>query len=138
MGADAEIVRRLNDEAFIGSNLGAFDELMADTFVSHDLPGGMPGTREGFRAIAEIVVGAFSDRKMEFDEYVDTADGRVVENWAMTGTHTGEAFGVPASGQAVRVRGVEIWRCSGGKIVEHWGAVDMSDVFEKAQNAPTK
>lgn len=29
------------------------------------------------------------------------------------------------SGQAVRIRGVEIWRCSGGKIVEHWGAVDV-------------
>ncbi len=53
----------------------------------------------------------------------------------MIATHTGEAFGVPASGQAVRVRGVELWRCSDGKIGEHWGAVDMSDVFEKAQNA---
>jgi len=30
------------------------------------------------------------------------------------------------------VRGVEIFRCESGKIVEHWGAVDMSDVAEKA------
>jgi predicted SnoaL-like aldol condensation-catalyzing enzyme len=27
---------------------------------------------------------------------------------------------------------VEIFRCENGKIVEHWGAVDMSDVAEKA------
>ena len=60
------------------------------------------------------------------------ADGRVVENWAMTATHTGEAFGLPASGKSIRVRGVEIFRCEEGKVVEHWGAVDMSDVAEKA------
>ena len=135
MGADAEIVRRLTDEAFIGGNLGAFDELVADTFVSHDPPPGAPGTREGLRAVADMVVRAFSERKMEFDELVDTAAGRVVDSWAMTATHTGEAFGVPASGRTVRVRGVELWRCADGKIVEHWGAVDMSDVFEKAQDA---
>ena len=137
MGTDADIVRRLNDEAFIGGNLGAFDDLMAESFVSHDPPPGVPGTREGFRALAGMVVGAFSDRKMEFDEYVDTADGRVVESWAMIGTHTGEVFGLPASGQIVRVRGIELWRCSEGKAVEHWGAVDMSDLFEKAQSATT-
>jgi predicted SnoaL-like aldol condensation-catalyzing enzyme len=36
----------------------------------------------------------------------------------------------------VQVRGIEIFRCEGGKIVEHWGAVDMSDVFEKAGPPP--
>ena len=79
-----------------------------------------------------MVTSAFSDRNAEFDDYDDTSDGCVVESWAMTGSHTGEAFGLPPSGQSIRVRGVEIWRCAGGKIVEHWGAVDMSDVAQKA------
>ena len=77
-----------------------------------------------------------SDRKTDPDEFIDTADGRVVENWTMTGTHTGEVFGLPPSGQDVQVRGMEIFRCEGGKIVEHWGAVDMSDVFMKAGPPP--
>ncbi len=72
---------------------------------------------------------------LEFDELIDTADGRVVESWAMSGVHSGEAFGLPPSGQRVRVRGVEIFRCADGKIVEHWGAVDMSDFIEKAMGA---
>jgi steroid delta-isomerase-like uncharacterized protein len=135
MGAAADIVRRLTDEAFVGGNVEVVDEVIADDFVTHDPPPGMPATREGQRAIAEMVVSAFSDRKLEFDEYLDTTDGRVVESWAMIATHTGDAFGVPGSGQQVRVRGIEIWRCSNGKIVEHWGSVDMSDVFEKAQSA---
>jgi steroid delta-isomerase-like uncharacterized protein len=133
VGADADLVRRLTDEAFIGGNLEVLDELVATDFVSHDPPPGAPGTKEGLQSAAEAVVAAFSDRKMEFDELVDTADGRVVDSWAMVGTHTGEAFGLPASNQSVRVRGIELWRCSGGKIVEHWGAIDLSDVAQKAQ-----
>lgn len=132
MGTDADIVRRITDEAFIGGNTSVIDDLVSDDYVDHDLPPGMPAGRDGFRQLAEMVAAAFSDRKMEFDDYLETTDGRVVENWAMTGKHTAEAFGVPPSNQVIRVRGVEIWRCSGGKIVEHWAAVDMSDVFEKA------
>ena len=77
-----------------------------------------------------------SDRKMDPDEFIDTADGRVVENWTMTGRHTGEVFGLAPSNQEVRVRGMEIFRCEGGKIVEHWGVVDLSDVFMKAGPPP--
>jgi predicted ester cyclase len=83
-----------------------------------------------------MIVAAFSDRRADHDEYFDTTDGRVVENWTMTATHTGEAFGLPPSGQDVRIRGVEIWRCAGGRIAEHWGVVDMSDVFMKAGPLP--
>lgn len=103
MGSDADLIRRLT-----------FDDLVADDFVSHDLPEGIPGTKDGFGQLAGMVTTAFSDRKMETDDYLDTADGRVVESWLMTARHTGEAFGVPPSGQDIRVRGVEIWRCAGG------------------------
>jgi steroid delta-isomerase-like uncharacterized protein len=136
MGADADIVRRLTQEVFITGNLGALDELVDDDFVSHDPPPGIPGTKDGFRQLAEMVVAAFSDRKMQPDELIDTSDGRVVESWLMTGKHSGEAFGLPPSGQDIRVRGIEIFRCQGGKIVEQWGAVDMSDVFTKAGPPP--
>jgi predicted ester cyclase len=50
----------------------------------------------------------------------------------MVATHSGEAFGVPASNQEVRVRGVEIFKVVDGKVVQQWGAVDMADFFEKA------
>jgi steroid delta-isomerase-like uncharacterized protein len=133
MGADADLIRRLTDEVFLDGRVEAVDELLADDFVSHDAPPGISPDRKGFRALAEMVTSAFSDRKMEFDELVDTSDGRVVDSWAMLGTHTGEAFGLPPSNEVVRVRGIELWRCAGGKVVEHWGAVDMADLFEKAQ-----
>ena len=132
MATDKAIIERLTNEVFLAGNLSVIEELVADDFVDHDPPPGVPGNRDGFRQIAEMVTTAFSDRTAEFDDYDDTSDGCVVENWAMTATHTGEAMGLPPSGKNVRVRGIEIFRCTDGKIVEHWGAVDMSDVAQKA------
>jgi steroid delta-isomerase-like uncharacterized protein len=129
---DSDIIRRLNDEVFVGGNLAAFDELVADGYVTHDPPPGFEGTKAGFRQAAELIIGAMSDRKIERDDFVDTTDGRVAEDWEFTGTHTGELFGIPASNQRVRIRGTELHRCADGKIVENWGTIDISDIIEKA------
>jgi steroid delta-isomerase-like uncharacterized protein len=83
-----------------------------------------------------MVIATFSDRKMAMHDLAETNDGRVVESWRMTGKHVGEALGIPASNQNVSVRGIEIWRVADGKIAEHWGVVDISDVLEKAGLVP--
>jgi len=135
MGADADLVRRLTEEVYLAGNVDLADELLADDFVSHDPPPGVDPGKRGQIEFARDVVSAFDERALEFHDLTETIDGRVVENWAMTGIHSGEAFGVPPSGQRVRVRGVDIFRCDGGRVLEHWGAVDMSDFFEKATAA---
>jgi steroid delta-isomerase-like uncharacterized protein len=132
MGADADLIRRLTDEVYLGGNVQLVDEVFADDFVSHDVPPGFPATKEGQRQLAQLVVEAFSDRKTEFDELMETTDGRIIQNWCMVGTHSGEIFGIPASGQQVYVRGIDIFRCADGKVAEHWGVADMSDLMEKA------
>ena len=132
MGADADVIRRLTNEVFLDGNASVIDELVADNYVDHDPPPGVPDTKQGFHQLAALVTTAFTDRKVVLDEYIDTSDGRVVENWIMTAKHTGEAFGAPPSNQEVQVHGLEIFRCENGKLVEHWGVVDMSDVMMKA------
>ena len=49
---------------------------------------------------------------------------------------SGEAMGIPPSNQDISVRGMELWRVADGKVVEHWGVVDISDVLEKAGLIP--
>jgi steroid delta-isomerase-like uncharacterized protein len=131
MGADADVVRRLTDEVFIGGNFDTWDDLVADDFVDHDPMAGLPPTKEGQRQIAEMVVATFADRKIEA-EYLETTEGTIVENWVFTGRHTGEAMGIPPSGNEVQIRGIEIWRCADGRIAERSGVIDMNDVLEKA------
>ena len=131
--SDSDIIRKLTEEVFVGGNFDAFDELVADDYVTHDPPPGFGGDKASFRQIAEMIVGAMSDRKVEKEDIVETTDGRVVEDWLFSAKHTGEVFGLPPSNQRVRIRGTELHRCADGKVVENWGTVDLSDVFEKAQ-----
>ena len=111
MSADTDLVQRLTEEEFIKGDIDLFDEIVDANYVEHDAPPGIPADRERLKAMAAAVSAGFSDMQMEFDEFVDTDDGRVVENWLMTARHTGELFGMPASGGQVQVRGMELWRC---------------------------
>lgn len=130
--SDADIIRRLTDEVFVGGNLEKFDELVADDYVTHDPPPGFGADKAAFRELAGTIINAMSDRKVQQDDVVETTDGRVVEDWVFTAKHTGELFGLPPSNQQVRIRGTELHRCANGKVVENWGTVDLSDVFQKA------
>lgn len=73
-------VRRLSEEVFIKGSLAVVDEIVPANFRSHDPPPGAPATGDGLRGIAEAVTTAFSDRVQEYDEFVATIDGRVVES----------------------------------------------------------
>ena len=56
----------------------------------------------------------------------DFAEGDLVAaRYSWRGTHKGEAFlGIPPSGKAILVRGMDFFRLRDGKIVEHWDNVD--------------
>ena len=137
MGADSDVIRRLTNEVFMAGDLSKWDELIDDSFKDHDPMPGMADDKKGQRDVAEMVIAAFSNRKMGMHDLAETNDGRVVENWRMEGTHVGEAMGIPPSNQAISVRGMELWRVENGKVVEHWGVVDISDVLQKAGVIPT-
>jgi len=136
MGANSDVIRRLTDEVYVAGDISKIDDLIDDGFVDHDPMPGMADDKKGQREMAEMVVATFDNRKFPMHELVETTDGRVVENWIMTGKHVGEAMGIPPSNQEISVRGMELFRVADGKIVEHWGVVDIGDVLEKAGLIP--
>jgi predicted SnoaL-like aldol condensation-catalyzing enzyme len=136
MGAGSDVVQRLTDEVFLKGDLSHWDELFDDKFVDHDPMPGMADDKKGQREIAEIVVAGYTNRRMRFHELSETSDGRVVENWRMDGTHTGDLFGIPPSNEEGSVRGMELWRVADGKIVEHWGVIDVSELLANAGLIP--
>ena len=52
------------------------------------------------------------------------------------GTHTKEFMGVPASGKQVSISGINIFRISGGKIVEHWVNYDATGLMQQIGAMP--
>ena len=63
---------------------------------------------------------AFPDIKYTVQEMVAEGD-KVMAYWTATGTHKGEFRGVPATGKQINYRGFDLYRLSGGKIVERFG-----------------
>lgn len=53
----------------------------------------------------------------------------VVSEFVMEGTHRGEFLGIRPTGQKLTFSGVNIDKVSGGKIVEHGGAVNTFETF---------
>jgi predicted ester cyclase len=56
---------------------------------------------------------------------------RVATQKTFTGTHTGEMYGIPPTGQRVSLQYVDILRLRDGKIVEHWLALDQLSFLQQ-------
>ncbi len=66
-----------------------------------------------------MFAAAFPDGQMTIEDLVAEGD-RVVARTTFNGTHQGEMQGIPATGKAVSVSGITIFRLDNGKIAEGW------------------
>ncbi|MGY1697574.1 MULTISPECIES: ester cyclase [unclassified Geodermatophilus] len=42
-------------------------------------------------------------------------EDRLAHRWTLTGTHTGDFFGMPPTGRRIRVEGASVWSCRDGR-----------------------
>ena len=73
---------------------------------------------EGVDAIAEFfdrVWTAFPDMRMQPARVVEE-NGAVAAEWVMTGTHLGDFPGLPATGNAIHVRGISLIDLAAGRV----------------------
>ncbi|MGB2534198.1 MAG: ester cyclase [Candidatus Puniceispirillum sp.] len=110
-------------------------------------PAGIGTTRgmDGFRAHHQIpFLTGFPDRQGA-GHYIRIGDGNfvVTGGWpSVTGTHTGEWLGLPATGKHVEMRVMDFYHLVNGKITENWVPIDILyilyqmgfDVFARLQH----
>ena len=102
---------------------GAFDDLIADDYVNHDMPAPAPG-RAGFKQMMVGWRAAFPDMKLTIEDVVGEGD-LVATRGVFTGPHKGEFNGIPATGKRVPVPWMDMWRAKNGKLSENWVRLDM-------------
>ncbi len=113
------LVRRLLDQVWNRGDWMVADELLAPDLIDHTpFPGQTPG-REGYKRGMAQVRTAASNFRLTVEDMLAEGD-RVVTRWVACGIHTGALFGIPATGQPVRVTGMTVVRIAGGQIVEQW------------------
>ncbi|WP_256789353.1 ester cyclase [Frankia sp. AvcI1] len=99
------------------------EEFVHADFRNHTAsPGQSPG-RDGVRVATEALHAAFSDFQVELLHCIG-ADDVVSTHKVFRGRHTGEWFGVPASGRPVEFAIMDITRYRDGLMVEHWAVAD--------------
>ncbi|WP_350275894.1 ester cyclase [Kribbella sp. HUAS MG21] len=118
-----QVVREFIDGLFSDGDLGAVDTYLAEDFVNHDPPFGVTPDREGMRTAGRHMRAGFPDWRSELHALIAEGD-IVVERFTASGTHRGEAMGVPATGRRVTLPGINIFRLRDGLIVERWGQLD--------------
>ncbi len=116
------IVRRYQ-EIYNSNNLDALEAVMSFDVLTPKIMPNMPSGLEGAKAVHQKTLLGMPDFHTEIQDLVAEGD-TVVARVLMTGTHTGDFYGIPATGKRVEFTGVFIARIENGKIVEHWGEED--------------
>ncbi len=125
------IARRFVEEVQNKGNIGAVDEFLADDFVNHSVPPGLPPDREGVKQLFTMFRNAFPDFHAVIHDQVAEGD-EVVTRKTFYGTHQGELFGIAPTGKEMAIDLIEILRVSGdGKITDHWNVVDQLGLMQQ-------
>jgi steroid delta-isomerase-like uncharacterized protein len=91
--------------------------------------------REANRGFWTAFFAALPDLSATMEDLIISGD-RVVGRFVFRGTHTGELMGVPASGNPVEMRSIDIWRVEDGMFVEHWDELNLLQLFQQMGALP--
>ena len=116
---------------------GDGDLLAASTSKSikdHDRNPTIPGTDyESILGTGKSLHG-LSEMQHVFTEVLPQDDGRIVIRWQGSAKHSGEVFGIPATGKTVYFNGHDIIRLEENKIVELWHIEQLLQLLSQIQN----
>jgi steroid delta-isomerase-like uncharacterized protein len=132
------VVRRLYEEAFGQGKPEVLEEVLNPDFVCYD-PNAEGGEVRGLETIKgeiEYFQNAFpEDFFWRVEDQLAEGD-KVTTRYTLGGTHQGEFFGIPASGRRGEIRGINIDRVEGGKVVEEWASYDLLGAMHQLGTIP--
>ncbi|MFN8511326.1 MAG: ester cyclase [Thermomicrobiales bacterium] len=119
------------------ADLSVADEVLAPDFVDRMPLPGLPPGREGHNLALTTLHTAFPDWQFSLEHLVAEGD-MVTGHWVMTGIQSGPVafLGLPPTGKAVRMAGIEIMRFVDGKIAEVWHLDDVAGLMMQLAPPP--
>ena len=125
------------EEAFGQGKPQLVDDLLDPDFVRYD-PYIEAGEVRGVETVKENIVwfrNVFPDLTCTIEDQLAEGD-KVVTRWTVRGTHQGEFFGVPATGERIEMRGIQIDRFEEGKLVEERAEFDLLGALQQLGAVP--
>ena len=129
---DAKIKKYVHvwDEIINKGKLELFnDSNFTTNIVIHASPQDVVGLKDVKTYYANYVTG-FSNIKFTVKDCFGQGN-KIAKHWIFEGTHTGEFFGIAATGKAVKVDGVTLVRMEGDKIAEEQDFFDNLEFMQQ-------
>ena len=117
--ANKALVRRFYDEVSNQGRIEVIDQICTPDFITHSPPSGTEPNPEGMKQMVGIVRSAFPDWNITVEEMISEGN-TVVARITIRGTHTGDFMGIPATGKAFAVKGMDLLHVVDGKATEVW------------------
>ena len=128
MEKNKDFIQAFNEDFWNNQNVAAFEKYFTGDFISHLPDADMNG--EQFIGFSQAFFAAFPDLHVTTDDLIGEGD-KVVKVWTAHCTHKGELMGIPATGKAIVVKGIEVFRIVDGKIAENWMSMDNLGMLQQ-------
>ncbi len=121
-------------QLFNAGNIDAMAELIHDDLVDHEALPGQPAGGEGLVWKMRQTVAGLPDIQLRVED--QAIDGEIAASRiVVTGTHSGELFGMAPTGRALTFESMEFLRFRDGKIIENRSLSNLGAVMAKGAEA---
>jgi steroid delta-isomerase-like uncharacterized protein len=129
-----EIITRF-EYAFRASDQATIDELCDPGLVDHNPAPGHEPTLAGFKHKVAQFNSIFPDLEEDLQDIIASGE-TVATRWVVTGSLRQEFMGIPATGQPVRVEGMNFYRLKSGRVTDIWTQFDGLGMMQQLGAIP--
>ena len=122
-------------EAWNSQDLEKLRVCHAEGWIDHTSPEGM----NDFAALSgmfQLFTSAFPDLELDIPKAIVNGN-EVSYLYTVSGTHTAEFMGIPATGKTISIKGMTMLNIEEGKCAEAWGVLDMMSLMQQIGAIPT-
>jgi steroid delta-isomerase-like uncharacterized protein len=130
------LVQRFFAEVFNQQDTASATALIAASFIAHHpaFPDGIRGSAGIMQMLSTFRAG-LPDLRYTVDDLIAEGD-KVAARWSAGGSHQGVFLGVPPSGKAVTITGIDIFRIADYQLVEAWVNSDFLGLLQQIGAIP--
>jgi steroid delta-isomerase-like uncharacterized protein len=132
LNLNKQVIRDFIDKVWHGQNLAALAEFWTADCVNHAMPGTDNQGIALLTAYHQPFFAAFTNLQVEISQQIAEGD-RVVTYMSSQADHTGDFFGIPATGKHISTVAIRIYRLQDSKIAEHWSVSDLASLIQQLQ-----
>ncbi len=121
-------------DAWNSKDVNKLRKYHAESWINHTAPPGM-NDLAGLEGLFAVFAAAFPDFEMKIPKSI--VDGKEVSYlYTISGTHTGDFMGVPASGKEVNFNGMTMLTIDKDVCAQAWGVLDMMTLMQQIGAIP--